>query len=167
MHNTGARCANLLGAASLAIGGAIRDAVERESGFGGALPAALVTLDAYPGHSVEQLRTALGLSQPGAVRLVDRLEAEGWAERRPREGRGLALSLTPAGRRVVERMLAAREDALTAMLAPLTPGERTELMGMLEKLLAAQTHDRAALEHLCRLCRRAVCERCPVAGALP
>jgi DNA-binding MarR family transcriptional regulator len=166
MHNTDRRCANLLGAASLAVAGAVRDAVEREVRSGGALPGALVTLDAYPGHSIEQLRAALGISQPGTVRLVDRLEAEGWAARQPRDGRGLAVVLTPAGRRVVKRLLAARERTLVAILEPLAADERTQLMSILEKLLAAQTHDRQDLERLCRLCRRAACERCPVAASL-
>jgi DNA-binding MarR family transcriptional regulator len=77
MHPLGDRCANLLGAASLSVAGAVRDAVERTVGLGGAVPAALVTIDAFPRHNIEQLRAALGISQPGTVRLVDRLEGEG------------------------------------------------------------------------------------------
>ena len=43
----------------------------------GAAASALVTIDAYPGRTIEQLRGPLGLSQPGAVRLVERLAAAG------------------------------------------------------------------------------------------
>jgi DNA-binding MarR family transcriptional regulator len=166
MHDPDARCANLLGAASVSVAEVVRVAVERVVGVGGAVPAALVTIDAYSGNSIEQLRAALGISQPGTVRLVDRLEREGWAQRRAGKGRAVALVLTPAGRRVVKRLLAARDEALAEMLAPLEPSERGELMPLLEKLVAAQTHERADLEHLCRLCQRKVCEDCPVAGAL-
>jgi MarR family transcriptional repressor of emrRAB len=166
MHIRGARCANLLGAASLSVAEAVRAAVERVVGAGGAVSAALVTIDAYPGHSIEQLRAALGISQPGTVRLVDRLEREGWAKRHAGEGRAVALVLTPAGRRVVKRLLAARDAALAEMLAPLDPSERDELMPLLEKLVVAQTHERRDLEHLCRLCQRRACQDCPVAAEL-
>ena len=166
MHPLDARLENLLGAASLAVAEAIREAVEREVGFGGAVPAALVTIDAYPGRGIEQLRAALGLSQPGTVRLVDRLEQEGWAERGSGQGRSVALRLTPAGRGIVEELLLARERTLSAMLEPLTRTERARLMPVLEKLLGAQTHERRDLEHLCRLCQREACENCPVAATL-
>jgi DNA-binding MarR family transcriptional regulator len=166
MHIPGDRCGNLLGAVSLSVVEAVRESVERAVGVGGAVPAALVTIDAYPGQSIEQLRASVGLSQPGAVRLVDRLEREGWAKRGSGQGRAVALSLTAAGRRVVARLLTAREEALAGLMEPLGPEERSRLTPLLEKLLAGQTHERRDLEHLCRLCRREVCERCPVAGAL-
>jgi DNA-binding MarR family transcriptional regulator len=145
---------------------AVTNAVVRAVGAGGAVPAALVTIDAYPHRSIEQLRSALGISQPGTVRLVDRLEREGWAQRKAGDGRALAVALTPAGRRVVARLLAARDEALGEVLEPLGPAERDQLTPILEKLLAARTRERQDLEHLCRLCRRSVCESCPVAGAL-
>jgi DNA-binding MarR family transcriptional regulator len=166
MHIPDSRCANLLGAACLSVSEAVTEAVERAVGVGGALPAALVTIDAYPHRSIEQLRTALGISQPGTVRLVDRLEREGWAQRKAGDGRAVAVALTPAGRRVVTRLLAARDEALAEVLEPLGPTERRQLVPVLEKLLATQTRERRDLEHLCRLCHRSACQSCPVAGAL-
>ncbi len=166
MHHRERRTANLLGAASLAVADSVRDAVEGATGFGGALPAALVTLAAYPRRNMEALRAALGISQPGVVRLVERLETQGWVRRDSDIGRAVALEVTPAGRRVVTKLLAARDTALAAMLHPLEPEEQRQLAPLLEKLLAARTHDRRQLEHLCRLCQRRVCEQCPVAGAL-
>jgi DNA-binding MarR family transcriptional regulator len=166
MHHREQRTANLLGAASLAVADSLREAVEGATGFGGALPAALVTLAAYPRRNMEALRAALGISQPGVVRLVERLESQGWVRRDSDNGRAVALEVTPAGRRVVTKLLAARDTALTALLDPLEPEEQRQLTPLLEKLLAARTHDRRQLEHLCRLCRRRVCEQCPVAGAL-
>jgi MarR family transcriptional regulator, negative regulator of the multidrug operon emrRAB len=166
MHIPDARCANLLGAACVSVSEAVTDAVERAVGVGGALPAALITIDAYPHRSIEELRTALGISQPGTVRLVDRLEREGWAQRKAGDGRAVAVTLTPSGRRVVKRLLAARDEALAGALEPLGVAERRQLMPILEKLLAAQTRERRDLEHICRLCHRSSCESCPVAGAL-
>jgi MarR family transcriptional repressor of emrRAB len=115
---------------------------------------------------MEALRAALGISQPGVVRLVERLETQGWVRRDSDNGRAVALEVTPAGRRVVTKLLAARNTALAAMLDPLEPEEQRQLTPLLEKLLAARTHDRRQLERLCRLCQRRVCEQCPVAGAL-
>jgi MarR family transcriptional regulator, negative regulator of the multidrug operon emrRAB len=166
MHYQAPPVANLLGAASLAVADAVRDAVEKATGFGGALPAALVTIDAYPLRSMEALRIALGISQPGVLRLVERLETEGWVRRRPAKGRAVALELTPSGRRTVAKLLSARENALAALLEPLSSAERRQLTPLLAKLLAAQTHDRGSLERLCRLCQRPACRHCPVAGAL-
>jgi MarR family transcriptional regulator, negative regulator of the multidrug operon emrRAB len=117
-------------------------------------------------RGIEQLRSALGLSQPGTVRLVDRLEREGWAQRKAGNGRAVDVALTPAGRRVVTRLLSARDEALREILEPVGPTERGQLRPVLEKLLAAQTRERRDLEHLCRLCHRSACESCPVAGAL-
>jgi MarR family transcriptional repressor of emrRAB len=166
MHLREQRIANLLGAASLAVADSVREAVEGATGFGGALPAALVTLAAYPRRNMEALRAALGISQPGVVRLVERLETQGWVRRDSDNGRAVALEVTAAGRRVVTKLLAARDTALAAMLDPLEPEEQRQLTPLLEKLLAARTHDRRQLERLCRLCQRRVCEQCPVAGAL-
>ena len=57
-------------------------------------------------------------------------------------------------------------DALAELLEPLSPRERTQLTGLLEKLLAARSGDRSDLERLCRLCEWRTCDRCPVAGAV-
>jgi MarR family transcriptional regulator, negative regulator of the multidrug operon emrRAB len=157
------RGANLLGAWSLAVADAIRDATERVTGLGGGVPGALVTLDAYPGRSIEDLRGALGLSQPGAVRLVDRLEHEGWAHRRPGDGRALALELTPKGRRLASGLLAERERAIEELLEPLGERDRRTLERLMEKLLHTRAAGPGELEHMCRLCERRACPSCPAA----
>jgi MarR family transcriptional regulator, negative regulator of the multidrug operon emrRAB len=164
MHTQSARAANLVGAWSLVVADAVTRTTERETGLGGAVPAALVTIGAYRDQSIEELRGALGLSQPGTVRLVDRLEAEGWVRRSPgRRPRTLSLALTPAGRRMLRRVIAARERAVRELIAPLDPGEAEVLERALERLLHARGYDGRDPERVCRLCERAVCERCPVA----
>jgi DNA-binding MarR family transcriptional regulator len=106
------------------------------------------------------------LSQPGAVRLVERLAAAGWVDRAGSRGRhGFELSLTRAGQTVVDKLLLRRRAALEELLAPLSAAEREDLAALLEKLLAARTGDRDDLERLCRLCERRVCKSCPVAAA--
>jgi MarR family transcriptional regulator, negative regulator of the multidrug operon emrRAB len=165
MYSGDMRTTNLLGALALEASGAM-ERVHEPVGESGAAAAALVTIDAYPGRTIEQLRAPLGLSQPGAARLVERLTAAGWVDRSGSRGRrGFELRLTASGRVVVDDLLARRRAALDDLLAPLSETERAQLGKLLDKLLARRTHDRADLERLCRLCERRVCERCPVAAA--
>jgi MarR family transcriptional regulator, negative regulator of the multidrug operon emrRAB len=162
-----ARAANLLGAVALDAAGALEAATRPVVGQAGAAAAALVTIAAHPGRSIERLRAPLGLSQPGAVRLVERLVGLGWVERAgPGGRRGLELHLTPQGETVLDELLVARRQALAELLDPLTEAERGQLGDLLEKLLASRTGDRDDLERLCRLCDWRICDGCPVAGAL-
>jgi MarR family transcriptional regulator, negative regulator of the multidrug operon emrRAB len=162
-----ARAANLLGALTLEAA-RLQETVHEPVGQAGAAAQALVTICAYPGRSIEQLRGPVGLSQPGAVRLVDRLVASGWVKRGGSRGRhGFELRLTAGGEAVVDDLLARRRAVLAELLEPLSEDERCTLERLLEKLLAARTGDRADLERLCRLCERRVCKRCPVAAAQP
>jgi MarR family transcriptional regulator, negative regulator of the multidrug operon emrRAB len=165
MYSGEERATNLLGALALEAAGAM-NAVHEPVGQAGAAAPALVTIGAYPGRTIEQLRAPLGLSQPGAVRLVERLARAGWVERAGSRGRhGFELRLTDAGQDVVDQLLASRREGLEELLDPLTTRERVQLERLLEKLLAGRTHNRGDLERLCRLCERRVCERCPVAAA--
>jgi MarR family transcriptional repressor of emrRAB len=174
------REANVLGALSLAIVDRVRDATEASAGHSAAAPAALVALHQFVrGGSMDDLRKVLGLTPSGAVRLVDRLAADGYVERGPgADGRSLALTLTPSGRRVARRVLSARAEALDAVLAPLTGPERVTLTRISEKLLRGITVDRLAARGrgsipsggwLCRLCDHGACGRdrgtCPAASA--
>src|SRR4249919_3651913 len=95
--------ANVLGALALNVGARVQDVAERTAALGASAPAALVALDGQlTGEPIDALRRVLGLTHSGTVRLVDRLAAAGLVERRAatRDGRAVALGLTPAGRRV-------------------------------------------------------------------
>jgi MarR family transcriptional regulator, negative regulator of the multidrug operon emrRAB len=162
-----ARTANLLGALSLEATHAQSHATRQQLGKAGEAAAALVLIAADPGRTIERLRAPLGLSQPGATRLMQRLAAEGWIVLDgPGGRRGLQVRLTAAGERMLDALLAVRRAALTELLDPLSDAELTQLSGLLERLLAARTSDRAALERLCRLCDRPACAACPVGRAL-
>ena len=170
---------NRLGALVLVLSDRLRESTEEAAGQTGAGPAALVALHEFAsGRSVDDLRRAVGLTASGAVRLVDRLAAEGLVERRPgRDGRSLALALTAKGRRVARRVLAARAAALTGLLDVLVEQDRQALAGTVEKLLVAVTTERLAVRAggaeipggwLCRMCDFDACGRdagrCPVAN---
>jgi DNA-binding MarR family transcriptional regulator len=167
--HTNARDANLLGTLSLAVAGRIEAAVA--SPLGPSAPAALSALEGYlGGEPIDALRQTLGLTHSGAVRLVDRLEAAGLAERRPGpDARTVAVALTPAGRGAAEEVRAARVAALEGALAVLSADERATLTGLHEKLLAGLTSDRASARRLCRLCDIDACGHhrgtCPVTNA--
>jgi hypothetical protein len=119
----------------------------------------------------------VGLTPSGAVRLVDRLAAAGYVERRPgRDGRSVALVLTPSGRRAANKVVAARADAIGGALVELSDDERASLTRISEQLLSAVTTERLAIREssqepgggwLCRLCDFVACGRdqglCPAA----
>ncbi len=83
----------------------------------------------------------------GTVSLrLTRLEAMGVVSRRPstEDARGVLVTLTPAGRDLFDRVAPehlANEDVL---LSALTDAERTQLAGLLRKLLAGFEHDRTS-----------------------
>jgi MarR family transcriptional regulator, negative regulator of the multidrug operon emrRAB len=159
MFSRNARTANLLGALGL-------EAATVMPAGRGATMGALVTVAAHPNRTVEELREPLGLSQPGAARLVQRLVDAGLVARGGPGGRGgLRLSCTDAGRRAVDSFAEERRAKLLELLDPLTEAERDELGSMLERMLAARTEGVPGAKRLCRLCERRVCERCPVARA--
>src|SRR5688500_4815298 len=122
------RTANLLGALALEAAHAEEQATQAVVGQAGAAAAALVVIAAAPGRTIEQLRGPLGLTQPGATRLVERLVHAGWVERGGSGGRrGLQLRLTAAGRQIFDELLAARRAALTELLEPLSEAQRAQL----------------------------------------
>jgi MarR family transcriptional repressor of emrRAB len=156
------RLANLLGAAVLVAGDRMRVAIEDALGSGGAAPAALVHLAAYPGESAEALHRVLGISQPGTAQVVERLVDRGLVERRPgRDRRTHALHVTARGRSALHALLERRTDALAALLAPLTHAERAQLTPLLEKVVAALADDRPQALTACRLCDREACCESP------
>jgi MarR family transcriptional repressor of emrRAB len=152
------RLANLLGVTALAASDRLRSAVESGLAHGGSAPAALVHLQAYPGESVEALRRVLGVSQPAAVRVVDRLVAERLVDRRAGpDRRTLALHLTAAGERAASNLLSRRTHSLRSLLAVLEPDEQAALERLLERMVAALAGDRPEALRVCRMCDRQAC----------
>jgi DNA-binding MarR family transcriptional regulator len=157
------RAANLLGALALEVAGAQERATSQAIGQSGAAAAALALVAASPGRTVEQLRGPLGLTQPGAARLFERLTEKGWIKRvDPGGRRGFPIVLTDAGGAKLAEILAARRAVLLDLLTTLDDTELSQLSPVLERLLAARTTGRPALERICRLCDRDTCLRCPV-----
>jgi DNA-binding MarR family transcriptional regulator len=77
------------------------------------------------------------LSSAAMTNRVDRLEAAGLVERRPDPGdrRGLLVSLTPDGKRVVDAAVDDHVENERRLLEPLTAEEQQTLNALLRKLL--------------------------------
>ena len=174
------RLANLLGAWSLAVSDRIAAAAAAAAGRGGQAPAALVALHQFAGGgTIEELRQVLGLTHSAAVRLIDRLVADGHVARRQStdDARSVALALTPAGRAAARRVIRARGEAVRTALGGLSAAQRRELSALAERLTADLTTLRLQQRRagttppggwLCRLCDFAACGRpegrCPAAS---
>jgi MarR family transcriptional repressor of emrRAB len=164
------REANLLGVLALEVAGRVTAATSEAASLGAAAPAAIAALQLYPGCTIEELRRVIGLSQPGAVRLVDRLQSTGVVERRAgRDGRTVALELTDDGAAAARRILEARLRAVDDVLAVLDDDGRRALEPLLERLVGSLAVDRAEARRVCRLCDVDACghpERCPITQAV-
>ena len=86
--------------------------------------------------SVKELSDRLGLSLPGASRIVDALLRRGWLERRedPDDRRMKRVGITDAGRAIVDRIETARLVGLEEYASSLTPEQRTRLSSALSDL---------------------------------
>ncbi|OQW47146.1 MAG: MarR family transcriptional regulator [Proteobacteria bacterium SG_bin6] len=157
------RTANLLGAVGLAVADRIAAAASEVMKRAGETPAALIVIGYGLGPSNDQLRRILGLSHPGAVRLLDRLVADGLVERRPaRDRRAVALFLTEQGHAVRETLLAERLAAIKPLLSPLSAAEEEALAALLSRLLASLPSSDLERCQLCRMCDDRVCTDCPI-----
>jgi MarR family transcriptional regulator, negative regulator of the multidrug operon emrRAB len=168
MH-TSARTANLLGALGIVLSDALEDAAEPAGGTTAAT--ALVAL-AGPsaGASIDALAGVVGLSHSGTVRLVDRLVADGLAERRHgADQRSVTLVLTPVGRRAASQVLRRREASMQLTVALLTEEQQAAIVEIAERVLGELGADPETESRVCRLCDVEACGRpqgtCPMAPA--
>jgi MarR family transcriptional repressor of emrRAB len=163
-HAVDHRDTNLVGAFALALTDRMSAAID---GGGGSAAAALLLV--HHGHvrRIDDLRAPLALTQAGVVRLVDRLAAAGLLRRVAGDAadrRQVGVVLTAKGRQRVRRVLEARKDAVTDVLAGLTPKEVAQLSRTCERALAGVAADHPVPARICRYCDEKACDltRCPV-----
>jgi DNA-binding MarR family transcriptional regulator len=170
------RGANLLGSLSLALSDRISDAISSEArqserpGSETAAEALSALHHFLDGPSIDLLRTVLGLTSSGTVRLVDRLEHAGYVERRAGEdGRTTTVWLTRSGQELARRVSGAREAVLVDALAALSPEQRDVLETLTGTMLVGLMRGPGATRWSCRLCNTGVCgvdtRACPVTRA--
>jgi DNA-binding MarR family transcriptional regulator len=102
-----------------------------------ALFALLNVIGAREGAIQQELGSAMGIDRSTMVSLIDQLESEGLAKRRPSatDRRAREITITPKGRRLLQRarrMLSQMEDEV---LAGLTAEERRQLLALLRRAL--------------------------------
>jgi DNA-binding MarR family transcriptional regulator len=163
---------NRIGAMVVALGDRLRAATEEAAGMPASYPAALSALGTWAGgRPVEVLADGLRLSHSRTVRVVDRLEEDGLARRRPHadDGRAVRLELTAAGRRAADRVLQARAAALDEALRGLTSEQRALFGDLAASVLGEVTEGRRSARGICRLCDPVSCGHysgdCPVTCA--
>ena len=160
--------ANLLGALALGVTDRTGDAVAAASDHSQTAAAALSALHQFlDGPTIDRLAQVVGLTQSGAVRLVDRLERDGYVRRGPgADGRSTSVILTSSGHRAAERVEAVRLRVLEDVLDPLTVGERQTLADLIGRVLVGMIREPGATRWTCRLCDLSACGRpagyCPI-----
>jgi MarR family transcriptional regulator, temperature-dependent positive regulator of motility len=98
---------------------------------------ALTILDGEPGIEQRRLAALLGIDQVSAGQLVDRLERDDLAIRRPHptDRRARSLFLTPEGLALRRQLQPAAIAAQDRILAPLRPEERLVLVELLTRII--------------------------------
>lgn len=97
---------------------------------------ALIYLQGSEGVSQKRLAELTELDPMTLVRILDRMEADGWVERRfdPSDRRAYSLWLMPKARPVVEHVWQLIQETRAEMLQGLSAEERTLLVTLLERI---------------------------------
>ncbi len=156
---------NVVGAFALALADDLKGAMEDLADGNESACAALIVIGQESGLSVDRLSRILALSQPGTVRLIDRLAAAKLVERKTgTDRRSVALRLTDAGKRQARSLLIGRQHALAQALRGLDDWERSTLAAIAAKVLSGLGHSDLECDRRCRLCDENSCpdETCPM-----
>src|SRR5712672_1944365 len=96
----------------------------------------LTRLHRRPGASHSELAEMMEVEKATAGRMIDRLVANGWVERRTERSdrRIKRVYLTPEAERVHKRIWRVAEDTVNAALADLSGQESRQLMALLQRI---------------------------------
>ena len=163
MHNQ-----NAVSALALQVSDAADAAIHETVSLSARELAALVLVRNREGCTVSWLHARLGLTQSGAVRLLDRLQQLGLIARERSAGqREVALTVTAQGEEAVALGTLARSQAIDAQLAGLAPADRDTFMTLAARALASTSRSRDQGDEACRLCDwRACTPDCPMDQAV-
>jgi DNA-binding MarR family transcriptional regulator len=127
----------LLAQASQLISGEFHQVV-RANGFSVSEWRVLATLAGGPPLSIGQLAAVSTIKQPTVTRLLDRMEAKGMVERLDKDGdrRITRVKITPAGSRMVSRLIALARTHEQRVLEPFGLERAEELKTTLRHMIA-------------------------------
>jgi DNA-binding MarR family transcriptional regulator len=99
----------------------------------------LNVLGAREGAIQQELGSAMGIDPSTMVSLIDELESAGLAKRRPhpQDRRARQVSITPKGRRLLQRARKMAFEAEDEVLRGLTAAERRELLRLLRRAFSS------------------------------
>lgn len=99
--------------------------------------AALLIIDTSPGCKQQDIADALGIARPNLVALIDALVERGLVERGVNAGdrRSYALTLTDAGRALLDKGRAAHQLHEARLAEALSPAEAAALLASARKLV--------------------------------
>jgi DNA-binding MarR family transcriptional regulator len=117
-------------------------------------------------HQVGEVADFLGVSPPAATKNIDKLERYGLMVRSPSEGdrRATLLSVSPKGRRLVERFEQLKTERLAPVIESLEPAELEQLTELLRRVSISLLEDPSA-DGFCLRCAAYLAEDCPVGDA--
>jgi DNA-binding MarR family transcriptional regulator len=165
------RDATILGAAALAVTDRAMTAAASEDALSPSTAAALSALRHFLNDAtLDQLRSVLGLTHSGTVRLVDRLCDSGLTTRGPgSDGRSRIVRLTERGAEIADEVTEERLSAIDALTTGLSTAEKRTLVELLGRVLANVVATKDGGAWTCRLCSVSACGRerglCPTANA--
>ncbi len=118
--------------------GVTAEILERE-GLTPLVYAIMADLQERPGSGQRELANRLGIDPVSVGQMIDSLEAEGLVDKRvhPSDRRARVLRLTRRGAEVRRRLRPSLLAAQERLLTPLSPIERTALLSMLARVIAA------------------------------
>lgn len=97
---------------------------------------ALSYLESNEGVSQKRLAELTELDPMSLVRILDRMEADGWVERRsdPEDRRARSLCLTAKAKPILEHIAAVAKETRAEALQGLTEEERAQIMRLLARI---------------------------------
>ena len=119
-------------------------ALQRRSGLSSPQGWALTLLETEPGLSLRDLAERMYAHPSTVSGIMDRLVSRGWVRREtdPRDRRGIRLSLTPAGRRLLRSSPPPVQVALRRALVAMPPSRLRVLRESLEEVARSAELDR-------------------------
>ena len=115
-------------------------------------------------HQAGEVADILGVSRPAATKTIDKLVRHGLIFRRRSQGdrRATLLTISPKGRRLVQRGEALEQRRVTALLRRFTPAETRKLNDLIERFSVSLLRRERRTRGPCLRCGAYLQSGCPI-----